>query len=149
MFMYVDRSILRKKEAETRALCITPGTIQGIEDRCWLHIRSYGGRAKRGIEEHLARYGDIKQVALDGAVEHILEIMLDDQFSLFAKKKTWRLFLTFLEIAGFGFSRYELRIFKAWWHEMLYQHRGHTEQADTPGRVLWNGIELVEENLVR
>jgi hypothetical protein len=148
MFMYVDKGILRRKEAETRALCITPEVIQGVENRCWIHVADYGGRAKREVEEHLEHYGDIKQVMMDGLIIHVLEAIMDDEMSLVNQKKIWRRFLTFLEILGHGFSRYELTIYKAWWKAALKEHGGYTEQSDKPGRVLWNGIELVEENVV-
>jgi hypothetical protein len=149
MFMYIDKGILRRKETETRALCITPEVIQGVENRCWIHVADHGGRSKRGVEIHLSHCGDIKQVMMDGLIIHVLEAIMDDEMSLVNKKKIWRRFLTFREIRGHGFSRYELRIYEAWWNADLKEHGGHTEQSDKPGRVLWNWIELVEENVVR
>jgi hypothetical protein len=69
-----------------------------------------------------------------------LEAALDDVLTVAKKKIIWRRFMTFLDILGYGISRYELRIYKAWWKALLEERGGNTEPSGQPEIVLWNGI---------
>jgi hypothetical protein len=86
---------------------------------------------------------------MDWVAKEVLEAVLSDDVTIANKKIIWRRFMTFLDILGYGFSSYELRIFNAWWRAAMQERGGNTEPSEHPGVVLWNGITLVEGNLIR
>jgi hypothetical protein len=87
IFKYVDPHILKKKEELTRKPCWDETKIVGV--RCWVYVchnTARGSTAKREIEQHLERYGDIKHLVMDHLAEKVMLGALDEKLTVENKK---------------------------------------------------------------
>jgi hypothetical protein len=140
---YVSQDVLARHEKLTRALCAKESTIEGISRRCWLQFQRTEdeSEAKMIVDEHLERYGEVKDVVLDRLVAGALTTLERSDIDFGYKKAIGRHLLSILGAMGHGLTRHEGRIFKSWWRD-LKEGRGHTEEGWKKGQVKWSAIDM-------
>jgi hypothetical protein len=148
-FKFISSAVLKNQEKLCRALCAEEDDIKKVAFRCW---KQFGFTPKKSearviIEDHLERYGEIRDIIADEMISNCLEFLLEEK-PIEDKRRTIQRLLVALEVLGSGFSRRETDLYRTWWSEFTHG-RGHTEPGYQPGQFLWHGIKLEEESLSR
>jgi hypothetical protein len=112
---FVDPEIVRRRAVEIGMLCMDEEVIERIAIRCWACISDAQriSEAQREIEGHLDHYGPIKEVI--GAKLSVSTIeMLKEDLEKNKQRLVWRGLSGVIEILGYGISRLDERVYRAW-----------------------------------
>jgi hypothetical protein len=149
LLRFVSRTTIDHHEKLTRSLCAEEQDIQYIAFRCWKQLSfTNASRAKEIIENHLKHYGEIQGVIMDEMIIKCQEYLTEEENPIEEKKKVMNRLLIILEILGEGFSRKEINLYKAWWHEFK-RGRGDMEPGHRAGYFLWYDIRIQEKSLIK
>jgi hypothetical protein len=147
MFRDVNPEIINEHMKLIRTLCAEESTLEGISQRCWLQFQKTEDEeeAKMIVDEHLERYGDVKDAVLDRLVVGALT-NLNPDLDLAYKKAIGRHMPAILGAMGHGFTRHKCRVYEAWWKD-LKLGQGLTEEGWVKSEVKWCAIDMKVENL--